>query len=231
MKKRFLYILPITLILLLTACAPTPDCYSDIKKAKELYEGLDSARVVMKDNKTGEPLMDFSFCINKKDEMVLYYESYENGERAYSDGIQFYYKTKEQDGWSVITPKDEEYIYNVYNRKYRYPYARGGLFFLDGTSVSSAKITQNDGERLITYVYDCEKLNDYAADRLENVSAFLSLTCTYRIGADGYITEFTEKGALTDESGGNIEMDLTYCIMEMNEIFFIESPVDYLTKE
>lgn len=231
MKRICIYIIPFLFILLLTACAPTPDSYGDIKKAKELYEKLDSARVVMNDNKTNKPLMDFSFYINKKDEMIFSYENLDNGDMAYSDGIQFYYKTAENDGWSVITPKDEGYIYNIYNRKYRYPYARGGLFFLDGTSVSSAETVRDDSGTTVTYVYDSEKLNDYAAKQLDDVSAFSALTCTYRINADGYITEFTQKGSLTDSSGQLLEMDLTYYILEMNGISFIKSPVDHLAEE
>lgn len=231
MKKFFIYFLPVLFTLLLTACAPTPEAYGDIKRAKELYEKLDSARVVMNDNKTNKPLMDFSFYINKKDEMIFTYENFDNGDAAYSDGIQFYYKTAEHGGWSVITPKDESYIYNIYNRKYRYPYARGGLFFLDGTSVHSAEISQDDSGTTITYIYDSEKLNDYAVKQLDDVSAFSALTCTYRINADGYITEFTEKGLLTDSSGQQLEMDLTYYIMEMNGISFIKNPVDHLAEE
>ncbi len=224
-------ILPVAFVLFLTGCAATPENYGEIKKAKELYEKLDSARVVMVDNSSGGELMDFRFYINKKDEMIFSYESFENGDRAYSDGVQFFYKTEGDGGWTAITPNDEAYIYNVYNRKYRYPYARGGLFFLDGTSVSSAKAAEVGGDRLITYVYDCDKLNDYAATKLDGVSAFSALTCVYRINADGYITEFTETGTMTDDSDTARDIDLTYRVTEMNGISVIENPVDYVLSE
>lgn len=227
MKKIFLLILPV--LLLLAGCAAVPESYNEIKKAKELYEKLDSACVVMVDNKSGGELMEFRFYINKKDEMLLSYESFENGEKAYSDGVQFFYKTGDSEGWTAVTPKDEAYIYNIYNRKYRYPYARGGLFFLDGTSVSTVE-TAEDG-RLITYVYDCGKLNDYAADKLDGVSSFSALTCVYRLNADGYIVEFTEKGTVTDDSENVSDIDITYRITEMNELTGIENPVDYVLAE
>ena len=215
-------------IVLLTGCASTPEAYGEIKKAKELYEALDSARVLMNDNVTGDPLMEFSFYINKKDEMIFSYESFENGDRAYSDGMQFFYRSDGDEGWFAITPKDESYIYNVYNRKYRYPYARGGLFFLDGTSVSSAEIVQDGDDTVITYVYDSEKLNDYAVSKLDDVSEFIELTCVYCINSDGYITEFTEKGELKNAEGTLGKLNITYYIMEMNGINSIENPVDYV---
>lgn len=231
MKRRFLYILPMLFILLLTGCSPVPEAYNDIKRAKKLYEKLDSARVVMLDNTTDRPLMEFSFYINQKDEMIFSYESYENGDKAYSDGMQFFYKTEGDGGWTAITPKNEEYIYNIYNRKYRYPYARGGLFFLDGTSVSSAETAADGEDKLITYVYDCEKLNGYAVGRIEDVAAFSALTCVYRINADGMITELIETGSITDGEGEEREVDLTYRVMEMNGITVIENPVDYVLSD
>lgn len=231
MKKIFLCILTMLAALLLAGCTPMPEYYGEVKNAKELYEKLDSARVIMNDNETGKQLMDFRFFINKKDEMIFVYEDIEGGDMAYSDGMQFFYRTAEQEGWTAITPSDEEYIYNIYNRKYRYPYARGGLFFLDGSSVSSAEKTEDGGDTVITYIYDSEKLNKNAVGILDDVSSFSSLICVYRINADGYITEFTEKGKITDSEGSSRTVDITYLIMEMNGINSIENPVDYVLSE
>lgn len=230
MKRFFLCILTIITALTLAGCAPMPEYYDEVRKAKDLYEKLDSARVVMNDNETGKQLMDFRFFINKKDEMIFSFESLESG-AAYSDGVQFFYKTEDREGWSAITPGSEEYIYNIYNRKYRYPYARGGLFFLDGASVSSAGAVRDGEDAVITYVYDSEKLNANAVGTLDDVSSFSSLTCVYRINADGYITEFTEKGELTDTDGSSRTVDVTYLVMEINGINSIENPVDYVLSE
>lgn len=231
MKKLFWFILLMVTALLFTGCAPLPEAYGDIRQAKKLYEELDSARVVMLDNKTGGTLMDFCFYINGKDEMIFSFESYDTGEMAYSDGKQFFYKTDGDEGWTAITPKDEGYIYNIYNRKYRYPYARGALFFVDADSVSSADAAEDGGDTVITYVYDCERLNDRVVSKLENVSAFSRLTCVYRLNAEGCITRFTETGALTDENGEEQLIDMTYSVMEMNGISVIENPVDYVLSE
>lgn len=201
-----------------------PDGYKDIKKARELYEKLDSARLDMIDVSSGELLMSFCFYINSDNEMILDYDCPQNGEHAYSDGNQFYYKT---DGkWTAITPKDEAYIHNIYNREYRYPYARGSVFFLDGTAVKEAKIEQNGSGKTITYVYDCDKLNKNSAKQLDNVSEFSELTCTYTLNGDGLIVRFTEKGSLTDADGNPEEIDIALEVSDVNNVNVINIPFD-----
>lgn len=201
-----------------------PDGADDIKKARKLYEGLDSAFLTMTDNANGDLLMSFRFYINGDNEMILDYDSPQNGERAYSDGKQFYYKT---DGkWTAITPNDESYIHNIYNREYRYPYARGSVFFFDAEAVDEATVEDKNGGKTITYVYNCEKLNKSAVKDLENVSEFSALTCTYSLNSNGLITQFNEKASLTDADGKNSDVDITLEVSDVNEIKFIEKPFD-----
>lgn len=201
-----------------------PNGADDIKNARKLYEKLDSARLTMTDNSTGENLMDFSFYINGDNEMIFEYVSPQSGDHAYSDGKQFYYKTDGE--WTAITPADESYIHNIYNREYRYPYARGSVFFMNADAVSEATVEEQNGGKTITYVYDCEKLNKKAVKDLENVSEFSALTCVYSINADGLITRFTEKGAVTDAEGKASDVDITLEVSEVNKIKFIEKPFD-----
>lgn len=201
-----------------------PDGADDIKNARKLYEKLDSAKLTMTDNSTGESLMDFSFYINGDNEMIFEYISPQNGDHAYSDGKRFYYKTDGE--WTAINPDDESYIHNIYNREYRYPYARGSVFFLNADAVSGATVEERDGGKTITYVYDCEKLNKKAVKDLENVSEFSALTCVYSINADGLITRFTEKGSVTDAEGKASNVDITLEVSEVNKIKFIEKPFD-----
>lgn len=222
--KALVISLAAALALLFSGCtAAMPDGYNAVKSAKEKYEALDSARVVMEDISTGEQLMEFSFYINGKDEMVLSYSG--GGEYAYSDGAEFFYKTADAEEWEIIGPGDEGYIYNIYNREYRYPYARGSIFFLDGTSVESAAVIGGqDGPLTVTYVYDPERLNENAVSVLENVSSFSSLTVTYSIDAEGYITEFTEKGRVTDSEGAESDVDIRISVYDINSITDIPRP-------
>ena len=97
--------------------------------------------------------------------------------------------------------------------------------------MSSVETAEDGGDRLITYVYDCDKLNDYAVTKLDGVSEFSALTCVYRLNADGYITEFTETGTITDDTETVRDIDLTYRVTEMNGINIIENPVDYVLSE
>lgn len=202
-----------------------PDGYNDIKKARQMYEKLDSARLTMVDLSTGECLMSFCFYINADNEMILDYDSPQSGEHAYSDGKQFYYK--EGGKWTAITPADEAYIHNIFNREYRYPYARGTAFFLDGTSVGEAAVEEeNGGEKTITYVYDAEKLNANAVKSLDNVSEFTALTCTYTIGADGLITRFTEIGSVIGADGVSSDINIALEVTDANNVKVIDIPFD-----
>lgn len=231
MKKIFIF--PIILgALLLCGCSAKPEGYDSIKKAKKLFEELDSARVIMEDISAGERLMEFSFYINENDEMVFSYlgMSEEGEERCYSNGAEFCYKTADSDEWEVIGPADENYYYNIYTREYRYPYARGSIFFLDGTSVEAASVIEERDKTVIVYSYDPEKLNSYAVDLLYNVSSFSELTASYVIDENGYITEFTEKGIITDGNGEKSSVDICIIVDNMNEIYEIEAPVDKTDK-
>ena len=210
--------------LILIKLGELPDGYRDIKKAREMYEKLDSARLEMIDLSSGDTLMSFCFYINGNNEMILDYDCPQNGERAYSDGKQFYYKTDGE--WNAITPGDEAYIHNLYNREYRYPYARGTAFFLDGTAVKEAKIEENDGGKTVTYIYDCDKLNESSAKLLDDVSEFSELTCVYTLSADGLIVRFTEKGSLTYADGKREDIDIAFVVSDVNNVNVIDIPLD-----
>lgn len=210
--------------LILIKLGELPEGYGDIKKARERYEKLDSAQLDMIDVSSGELLMTFRFYINENNEMIFDYDCPQNGEHAYSDGKQFYYKTDGE--WTEITPDDEAYIHNLYNREYRYPYARGAAFFLDGNSVREAAVEQNGSEKIITYVYDCDKLNENSARLLDNVSEFYEFACTYTINEDGLIVKFTEKGRYSDTDGEPEEIDIAFEVTEVNNVKVIDIPFD-----
>lgn len=233
MRKIFA-ILGLFALLLTTGCVQkTPDYYKEIKNAKSLYEQLDSAHITMTDLNSGEELMDFSFYINNDDEMIFSYRGTEDeGEsQAYSDGAQFFYKNADETGWRTITSDDESYLYNLYTRKYRYPYARGSIFFLDGTSVANTISVESGGILTVTYVYDPEKLNSYAAERLDNVSEFISLTAVYELDEEGRLLSFTERGTVKDEQGVQSEVNMRITVDHMNEVYEIAYPVGELITE
>ncbi len=230
MKRLFAFILSAAVALMLSGCgAQLPQGYDEVKQAKQLYQELDSAHITMTDNTTGTIIMDFSFYINPNNEMVLSYYGVDDGreQHAYSNGAEYFYKEHDDEKWTVIGTEDENYIYNLYNREYRYPYAQGGIFFLDAGSVESAEvIASEDGPTQITYIYDTDRLNRSAVEYIDGVSAFVSLETAFVIDENGYITEFSEKGTVTDADGFDRNIDMSIVVDSMNEVYDIPYPVD-----
>lgn len=218
-------------IMALSGCtAELPDGYDRFKAAREKYETLDSAKVTMTDLDSGEQVMEFSFFFNQNDEMVLSYSGSWNGETqyGYSDGAEFFYKEEGDEKWTVISSGDENYIYNVYNRKYRYPYAEGRMFFLAAEAVQQAEVTVNaDGSAEITYDYDASKLNDASMPGVEeDIESFAALTTRLEINPDGIPVSFTESGTVTTVSGETLTLNMQIDVSAINEVFEIPYPVD-----
>jgi len=219
--------------MLLSGCTDMPEGYEAVKAAKQKYETLDSARTVMTDLSTGDTIMELKFFVNANDEMVLSYYGKDGEDEmyAYSNGAEYFYKEPDAEMWKVIGADDENYIYNLYNREYRYPYAQGGIFFLDGTSVESAAVHNNtDGSCTVEYVYDADRLSKSTEGLLDGVSSFSSLATTFAINADGYITSFTQTGTVTDTEGNVNDINLCITVDMMNEVYDIPYPVDKVEK-
>lgn len=236
--KKLLSAVMAAAAMLLSGCSlintNMPEGYKQIKDAKSAYEKLDSGHLTMTDLTQNRQIADFSFFINNRDEMVLSYYGVDGDteQYAYSDGAQYFYKTSEDERWHLIKSSDENYAYNNYNRKWRYPYASGGVFFYDANSVSNSKVTQaNDGSLKITCVYDANKLNESAVQFLENVSSFASLETVFEIDKDGYITDFTECGRVTDSEGEEYDVNIKISVDKMNEVYDIPYPVDAVYKD
>lgn len=235
MKRTIAAALAAFSVVLSAGCsAKLPAGYSKFTAAREKYETLDSGRVTMTDLSTGEEIMQFSFYINVNDEMVFSYRGSWQGEeqQAYSDGAEFFYKESGDEKWTVIDSSDDGYIYNVYNRGYRYPYAEGRLFFLAGEAVSDAGIIESDdGPTSITYTYDPEKLNSASMPGVqEDIQSFSSLITTLQIDQQGYPLSFTETGSAITSSGEVMDFDMRIDITDINDVYDVPNPVDEIYK-
>ena len=178
--------------------------------------------------------MEFSFYFTGNDEMVLSYYGCWNGEeqQAYSNGAEFFYKESGDEKWSVIGSSDENYIYNIYNREYRYPYAEGRVFLIAAEAVESAEVSESDGATSIKYVYDTEKLNSVSMPGVEEeISDFSALTTTLYIGADGIVKDFIESGTVTTVSGETLTLNMKITVSDVNKVFEIKNPVDEIYKK
>ena len=233
--KKILAALAAAAALFLTGCtAQLPDGYDKFTAARNKYETLDSAKVTMTDMDTGEQIMEFNFYFTGRDEMVLSYYGCWDGkvQQAYSDGAEFFYKDDGDEKWNVISSGDDGYIYNIYNRKYRYPYADARLFFLAGEAVSSAAVIgSDDGPTSITYTYDPEKLNNASMPGVEeDIASFEKFSTTMEINQDGIPVMFTESGTVTTASGETLSVNIKIDITSVNEVFEIPYPVDEIYK-
>lgn len=236
MKRVFAAAVAAASIAALSGCSTElPEGYREFTAARDKYETLDSARVTMTDLDSGEQVMEFSFYFSANDEMVLSYSSTWDGvtQQAYSDGAEFFYKESGDEKWTVISSGDENYVYNVYNRKYRYPYAEGRMFFLAAESVREASVTTGtDGSTVIVYDYDPDKLNEASMPGVEEeISEFQSLSTTLTISADGIPVQFVENGAVTTVSGEELTLNMQIDVTSVNEVFEIPYPVDEIWKD
>ncbi len=231
--KKLVFSSVIAALVMLGGCAAVPEGYDVVREAKEKYEALDSAMVVMTDLSSDERIMEFSFYFNANDEMVLSYYGKDGEDEmyAYSNGAEYFYKEPGEELWSVIGTEDESYIYNLYNREYRYPYAEGGIFFLDAGSVETAVVEQKqDGSCVVEYTYNKDKLNESTKGLLDGVDSFEALATIFEINADGYITDFTEVGTVTDTEGVSFDVNMRISVEAMNDVYEIPYPVDQLDK-
>lgn len=214
------------------SAASLPEGYEQFMQARELYERLDSARVTMTDIDSGEEIMRFSFYFTGSDEMVLSYYGcwYGEEQQAYSDGAEFFYKESGDEKWSVISSADENYIYNIYNRKYRYPYAEGRIFFLAPEAVENAETgTAPNGNFRITYDYDAEKLNSQSIPGIVGqISEFKTLATTLETDPDGNVVSFTESGTIIAADGEEMTLNMRIDVADINSVFDIPYPVDEL---
>lgn len=235
MRKIISAAAAVVFAVMLSGCAAKlPEGYQQFMDARKKYEQLDSARVTMTDLDTGEEIMEFSFYFTGNDEMVLSYYGCWNGEeqQAYSNGAEFFYKEAGDEKWSVIGSSDENYIYNIYNREYRYPYAEGRVFFIAAEAVGSAEVSESGGATTIKYVYDTEKLNSASMPGVEEeISDFSALTTTLDIGADGIVTDFIESGTVTTVSGETLTLNMKITVSDVNKVFEIKNPVDEIYKK
>ena len=233
--KRFISAAAAAAMIFLAGCsAKLPAGYDQFVKARENYEKLDSARVTMTDINSDTEIMEFCFYINANGEMVFSYRDNWDGktQQAYSDGAEFFYKEDGDEKWTVISSSDENYVYNIYNREYRYPYAKGRIFFLAGEAVSDVGIIDSDdGPLSITYVYDPDKLNAASIPGIaEEISRFECLTTKLEVGSDGIITRFTENADVVTASGEELSLVMRIDVTEANQITDIPNPVDVIWK-
>ncbi len=127
-----------------------------IKKAREAYKELDSARVTMTNTATGEIEQEFTFKYDEKDILLFSYsgKSEESEYAQYNNGIECY--TYENGELSYSHKGEEGFV--LYTRQSPHPQADEALIIYSPSAVKEANVTEEDGITHIEHIYDVKKI-------------------------------------------------------------------------
>ena len=149
----------LTAALCLSACSLSADVEGGdlIKKARESYTSLDSARVTMTDTATGQVEQVFTFKYDEKDTLIFSYYG-KNGDTEYAQfnngAEQFTYDNGE---YSYLSRGQDGFV--RYTRTVTHPQAGAGLLIYTPQNITDAKVTENeDGTTTVTHEYDVKKI-------------------------------------------------------------------------
>ncbi len=169
-----------------TGCG-NPDIVGNnlVMQAREEYNGLDSARVVMTNVDTGKEEKVFTFMYSGD---TLVYSDWklvdgrENSE--YNDGkINAYHH-----GDKFYEYKDGDKNFKKYTRSDKHQMTSEDMITYIPSAITDAKMTVNGDERELTHVYDVKKVNPSAPEEGE-VTDF---AVRYVFDKDGKLKYFTE---------------------------------------
>lgn len=205
--------------LILTSCSLNPRVDGDelIKKAREEYKALDSAKVIMTNTETGEIEQTFTFKYDEKDILMYSYEGKsEDSEYAqFNNGAEsFSYENGE---YSHVQKGDKNF--NLYTRDASHPQADEGLILFVPAAVTSAEVTEEDGVTHIVHIYDAEKIG---ADAESGEVTGFSAEYFFRGEELLYFIETTE----AKENGDNKRYSYKVEITEKNSVDKVENTVE-----
>lgn len=205
--------------LILTSCSLNPSVDGDelIKKVREEYKALDSAKVIMTNTETGDIEQTFTFKYDEKDILMYSYEGKsENSEYAqFNNGAEsFSYENGE---YSHVQKGDKNF--NLYTRDATHPQADEGLILFAPAAVTSAEVTEENGVTHIVHIYDAEKIG---ADAESGEVTGFSAEYFFRGEELLYFIETTE----AKENGESKRYSYKVEITEKNSVDKVENTVE-----
>lgn len=186
-----------------------------VNKAREAYADLDSAKVVITNEDTGEIEQEFTFKYDEKDVLTFsYYGKYNGDEYAqYNSGLESFTYDNGEYTHAVKGDKD----FNQYTRKAKHPQADEGMLMFSPKAVSGVSdMTDSEGAVTVTYSYDVSKLGE----DIDEIGA-TSFSTTYYFDKDGGLEYFTEN-TQTKDGSYNYRVEIT----EKNSVDKIENKVE-----
>lgn len=201
-----------SLALLFSGCGPFAKDKAGselIKKAREDYTALDSAKVLMINTDTDEVEQEFTFKYDEKDVLTYsYYGKSENSEYAqYNNGA----KCETYENGEFTHSVKGESGFSKYTRQITHPQADEGLLIYTPVYITDASVTEEGGITHVHHEYDAEKMGaevengtvtgfsaDYYFDG-EELLYFLETTTAQENGQEkvySYKVEITEKNSV-----------------------------------
>ncbi|MBR6336167.1 MAG: hypothetical protein IKR76_00380 [Ruminococcus sp.] len=218
-KLRLLFPLLLLPVLLLTGCMEPDDVEGGelIKKAREAYASLDSARVVMTNTETGECEQEFKFKYDEKGILSYSYtgKSEKSSYKQFNNGYESF--TEENGKVTHLVRGDKDFA--AYSKDAKHPQADMGLIIYQPGSVKEASVTEDGDTTHIHHDYDLDKIKP----ELEEGEA-TAFYADYYFKDDEllYFTETTE--AKVDGRGKIYEYKIE--IKDKNSVEKIENPIE-----
>lgn len=216
-KKSLIYI--IIVCLTLCGCQKTPDYTgkADIEKARSLHTELESAKITMTDDITGEVIQEIEYLF--VGEVMTYMYMGKEGETTYyeyNNGTELNFITlPEEKEWNFTAKGSDGYY--TYSKASRHYFADGAqLFAVYPTAISAVtEVDEDNGGKSYVYIYNTASLKDYGA--FEGMGDIAIFTMTYSLNPDGYCTRFTNTYTMDE-----VDYSYTVEISEMNGLEKVE---------
>lgn len=215
LKKSAIFIAVIAMVLQLVGCSSSEAVAGEeyILAARAAYHELDSARVDIINDDTGESEQIFIYKYDEKGMMTYSYLGKSETEQIaqYNNGYEQY--TEENGEVTLLTSSDLGFC--AYSRDIPYPYADEVLILFYKQAVDSelSYIAQNEAAIEVCHVYDVSKLAK--ADIDPRATGFRVI---YYFDGEGNLLFLKEVTDITLEDGTQKTYSYSVYITERNEI-------------
>lgn len=192
-----------------------------ILAAREAYVALDSARVDVINDETGESEQIFIYKYDEKDMMTYSYIGI--GEGTYIAQFNNGYEQFTEENGFVRYEQTGEEGFAAYSRDVPYPYAGEGLilFYKNAVIPELSYIAANDQATEVCHVYDITKLGETDAD-----GSMTGFTVKYYFDGEGNLLYLKEITDMKLEDGTEKTYSYSVYITERNAIDSVKNVVN-----
>lgn len=222
LKSALLIIIVSLMALCLCSCEGEPVAGEDlILAARAEYVSLDSARVDVINDETGQSEQIFIYKYDEKDMMTYSYIGI--GEGLYIAQFNNGYEQFTEENGTIRIENVSDDGFAAYSRDVPYPYADEGLILFYKSAINNelSYVASNEMATEVCHVYDISKLDGY--DTAENMTGFM---VKYYFDGEGKLLYLKEITTLTLESGEKKEYSYSIYITERNAIERVDNPID-----